>query len=80
MVTYMSIIAQKATELTKTKFSDVFEALEGFLIDDGITNEMAEYLEHDAEIEKLIKEEQKYAEKLKDGIREILSTVNMYWF
>lgn len=62
----MSTIAQKSAELAKTKFSDVFEALQGSFIDDRITNEMAEYLEHDTEIEKLIKEEQKYAEKLKE--------------
>lgn len=62
----MLTIAKNATEITRTKFSNVFEALQSSLIDDGITNEMAEYLEHDIEIEKMINDEQKYAEKLKD--------------
>lgn len=52
MVTYMLTIAKNATELTKTKFSDVFETLQSSLIDDGITNEMAEYPDYDRENDK----------------------------
>lgn len=64
----MSMIEQSATELTRTKFKYVFDELEGSFIDAGIGNEMAEYLEHDTEIEKLIEEERKYAGNLRDEL------------
>lgn len=54
---YMLIIVKNVIELIRMKFSNVFEVLQSFLIDDGIINEMVEYFEYDIEIEKMINDE-----------------------
>lgn len=59
MVEYMSTIAQKATELTKEKFSDVFSALEDSVFDERICEDALECIGEDEEIHKMINEEKK---------------------
>lgn len=59
MVEYMSTIAQKATELTKEKFSDVFSALEDSVFDERICEDALECIGDDEEIHKMINEEKK---------------------
>lgn len=62
----MSTIAQKATELTKEKFSDVFSALEDSVFDERICEDALECIGDDEEIHKMINEEKKLSKKLKE--------------
>lgn len=66
MVEYMSTIAQKATELTKEKLSDVFSALEDSVFDERICEDALECIGDDEEIHKMINEEKKLSKKLKE--------------
>lgn len=62
----MSLIAQKAAELTKQKFSDVFDALDSSALDGVNGDDLIEYLGDDEEIQKMIDEEEKQSKKLKE--------------
>lgn len=62
----MLTIARKAAELTKEKFSDVFAALDDSVFDEGICNDVFESLGDDEEIQKMINEDRKFTNKLKE--------------
>lgn len=64
----MSTIAQKATELTKEKFSDVFSALEDSVFDERVFEDALECIGDDEEIHKMINEEKKAFQKIKRRI------------
>lgn len=65
----MLTIARKAAELTKEKFLDVFAALDDSVFDEGICNDMFESLGDDEEIQKMINEDRKFTNKLKEEFK-----------
>lgn len=65
---YMLTTARKAAELTKEKFSDVFDSV----FDERICNDVFESLGDDEEIQKMINEDRKFTNKLKEEFEKIL--------
>lgn len=63
---YMLTTARRAAELTKEKFSNVFAALDDSVFDEGTCNDVFESLGDDEEIQKMIHENRKFTNKLKE--------------